>query len=105
MSKVYERQLATSRHHTEVCTELDKAIAKFPGWPDDPFHALTIVQEEVGELAKALLQFYYEQDKAVTVGDIRKEAIQSIAMLHRFLNSLDKGQYRWPICSQHEYTA
>jgi NTP pyrophosphatase (non-canonical NTP hydrolase) len=102
-TKRYGLDCATSRHNTEVSTELQKAIEKFPLWPNDMFHALTIIQEEVGELSKAVLQFNYEVDKGVTVGDIRKEAIQSICMLHRFLNSLDRDKYILADTSQHEF--
>lgn len=103
MSKRYETDCANSRHHSEVFPELQRAINKFPLWPDDMLHALTIVQEEVGELAKDVLQFHYEPNEGKTVETIRAEAVQSIAMLHRFLNSLDTGKYKTPSTSQHEF--
>lgn len=102
--KTYETDLADSRHHTAIRIEMDKAINKFPKWPNDPFHALAIVQEEVGELAKAILQYHYEQDKNVSRDDIVKEAVQSICMLHRFLNSFEQSRYDWPDTRQHEYS-
>lgn len=103
MTKVYEKQYSSSRHHCEVCPVLDAAIEKFPQWPDDMFHALTICQEEMGELAKDVLQFHYEKHKNKSYDTIRMEALQTIAMLHRFLNSLDTNRYKFPSISQHEY--
>lgn len=101
--KVYERQYADSRHHTEVGPELSRAVNKFPQWPDDMLHALAIIGEEFGELTKDVLQFHYEPNKQKTKEHIRAEAIQTIAMLHRFLNSLDTDRYVKPSTSQHEY--
>lgn len=105
MTKRYERDMADSRHHTQVAAELQRATTKFPQWPDDMMHAVTIVGEEYGELLKDVLQYNYEPHKKKSLETIRAEAIQTIAMLHRFLNSLDAGRYVRPACTQHEFDA
>ena len=66
-------------------------------------HALAIVGEEYGELVKDVLQHHYEPNKGKTIDHIRAEAVQTIAMLHRFLNSLDAGKYVAGDTTQHEF--
>jgi len=73
---------------SDVFAELRNAVAKFPTWPTDPLHAMGVIHEEVGELAKAVLQAVYEPEKNPP-GAVRKEAIQAAAMCIRFLWSLD----------------
>lgn len=73
--------------------ELRSAMSKFPRWPTDPMHALTVLQEEVGELSKAVLQHTYEPHKNVTRDDIHAEAIQCAAMCLRFLLSLHRYDF------------
>jgi NTP pyrophosphatase (non-canonical NTP hydrolase) len=85
----------------DVEKELVKAKNKFPYWPDDPLHASAIIAEEVGEFHKEVLQWTYEPDKT-NYENIRKEAIQSIAMLIRFIDSLDKDDYYWKLSDQHK---
>lgn len=65
-----------------VMKELDRAKTKFPSWPTDPIHAAAIVQEEAGELVRAVLQWTYECDRRTEAED---EAIQTAAMAIRFL--------------------
>jgi NTP pyrophosphatase (non-canonical NTP hydrolase) len=68
-----------------VFQELQHAQEKHPNWPNSGFEALAIVTEEVGELAKAILQFKHEG------GDperIRQEAIQVAAMGMRYVLNL-----------------
>lgn len=72
----------------EVTEEMFRATYKFPTWPSDPLHAVAVVGEEFGELTQAALQWVYEPHKS-DIEDIRKEAIQSMAMHLRFLLSLD----------------
>lgn len=75
-----------------VATELAAAKAKHPLWPTDPLHAVAIVSEEAGELARAVLQVSYEPGKA-TMADVAKEAIQTAAVALRFIESLDRYIY------------
>lgn len=77
----------------QVLNELKRAKEKFPTWPTDPLHALTVVGEEYGELQKAVLQHVYEPGKAVSRQDIREEAIQTAAMAIRFAESLTWYEY------------
>lgn len=75
-----------------IIDEVIRAKEKFPTWPNDPIHALAIVGEEFGELTKAVLQQTYEPHKN-DLGDIRKEALQLVAMALRFYSSLDVYEY------------
>lgn len=85
----------------DIANEVVSAKAKFPTWPDDPFHALAVINEEVGELNKAVLQHVYEPKKRVEHDDIRDEAIQLAAMAVRFLMSLDSHDYDFSNGNQH----
>ena len=82
----------------QIKNELRRAIAKHPTWPDDPIHAMAVVNEEIGELNQAVLQAVYEGGD---LDHVWEEALQSTAMLFRFLDSLDKGQYRFIVSKQH----
>jgi NTP pyrophosphatase (non-canonical NTP hydrolase) len=86
----------------EIVNELERATEKFPTWPTDALHAFAIVNEEVGELQKELLQFTYEPHKS-TRESIREEAIQLAAMAARFLISLDRYEYQQS--SQHSQSS
>lgn len=77
-----------------VMEELKHAVGKFPVWPTDPLHALSVLMEEVGELAKDMNEMIYEPRKGVTREKIRKEAIQCAAMSLRLLRSLEKYEYK-----------
>lgn len=65
----------------DVLVELERATAKFPEWPTDPFHALAILTEEVGELSQTLLKARYEGAASAD----RSEAVQVAAMALRLL--------------------
>lgn len=75
----------------EIYEELSRARSKHPDWPTDPVHAVTVLAEEAGELQRAVLQAYYEGG---SIDEVRKEAIQTGAMVLRFLENL--GRYEWP---------
>jgi len=77
----------------EVFKELVRAETIYPGFPIDPLHALAIVQEEVGETQKAVLQACYQPHKSNSE-EVKKEAIQMAAMALRFLINLDMYQYK-----------
>lgn len=68
--------------------EVGRATYKFPTWPTDPLHALAVLQEEVGELTKEVVQLTYEPHKT-NMEAVRREAVQTAAMALRFLMSLD----------------
>jgi len=75
-----------------VLEEVERATAKFPTWPTDPLHAVSVVGEEFGELTQAVLQLVYEPHKS-TPEAVREEAIQVAAMAMRFVLSLDVYAY------------
>lgn len=79
---------------SQIAAEVDRAMAKFPTWPTDPFHALAVLGEEYGELQKAVLQFCYEKHKGVTLDDIRAEAVQTAAMAIRWISSIERYSYQ-----------
>lgn len=72
----------------DVFDELQRAVTKFPTWPTDPIHALAVIGEEFGELTKDVLQLTYEPSKT-NATNVRNEAIQTAAMVLRFVASLD----------------
>lgn len=77
-----------------VRDELLRAMKKHPTWPTDPLHALGVLNEEVGELQKAVLQLVYEPvPQPVTRDDVRAEALQCAAMCLRFLLSLHRYDF------------
>jgi len=64
--------------------ELARARAKYPAWPADLVHAAAIASEESGEVVKACNSYVWQQGDE-TPADIRKEAVQAIAMFVRLL--------------------
>lgn len=78
---------------TRALAELARARKKYPLWPADPFVALAVLQEEVGELTKAVLQYTYEPNEKVTADDILAEGVQVIAMAVRFASNFDKYDF------------
>jgi NTP pyrophosphatase (non-canonical NTP hydrolase) len=76
----------------QILEEVKRARGKFPQWPNDPLHAVSILNEEVGELNKAIYETIYEPEKS-NHEDVREEAIQVAASSIRFLMSLDKYVY------------
>jgi len=69
----------------DVEAELARARTKFPN-SSDCFPALV---EEIGELAKALLEMKQEPHKGVTHVDVYKEAVQCVCMAIRIATEGD----------------
>ncbi len=94
--------MSSEKHRVfeQIMDELDKAQTKFPSWPNDPLHALAIIQEELGELTKEVVQMIYEPHKT-TMLDIETEAIQTATMAIRFLLNLNDDKYVWQRGEQH----
>lgn len=65
--------------------EFDKAVAKFPEWPDEPSDGYMVLAEEVGEIAKALVDYRWGR---TGIDDAIEEAAQSGAMCIRLLQRL-----------------
>jgi len=72
----------------EIISEVFRAEAKHPHWPDDFIHQAAIVAEESGELVRAALNDYYENSSPESLEEIRKEAIQTAATCIRLLKNL-----------------
>jgi NTP pyrophosphatase (non-canonical NTP hydrolase) len=73
--------------YDEVQQELERAEKKHPNFPVDMFRQLAIMNEEAGEVTKAVLHYHYEGG---TLYDIREELIQTAAMCMRMIASLPK---------------
>lgn len=71
--------------YAEIEAELQRAKNIYPDYPTDLFHALAIMQEEAGEVTKAVLDYH---DLKGTVSEIRTELIQTAAMCVRMLENL-----------------
>jgi NTP pyrophosphatase (non-canonical NTP hydrolase) len=73
----------------QFLSELQKARAKFPARPvsdnEDLLAVLAALNEEVGELNAAIIQWLYEPEKNVSYDDIRKEAAQVGCMVLRVM--------------------
>ena len=78
-------ELDRLRKYSDIESELNKAIAKHPNYPDDMFRQVTIMNEEAGEVSKAVLHYHYEDG---SISDVRKELIQTAAMCMRMLENL-----------------
>lgn len=67
-----------------VRAELAKARSRYNWWPSDLIHACAIANEESGEVVKAVNNRYWQHGPE-TIEDIRKEAVQAIAMWARMI--------------------
>ena len=68
-----------------IDAELKRAKEKHPEFPADIFRQLAIMQEEAGEVTKAVLHYHYEGG---SLDHIREELIQTAAMCMRMLENL-----------------
>lgn len=68
-----------------ILSELRKAEAKHPGWPDDPIHAVGILVEEAGEAMQAAIDYTYKATDEETLEHLRTELAQTGAMAIRAL--------------------
>lgn len=73
-----------------ILNEIERAEAKFPGWPSDMVHAAAIVGEESGELTRAALKWTYEGGDII---EAQKEAVQVACTAIRFLKGLAELKY------------
>lgn len=79
-------------HRTELITplaaivlELFRAERKFPDWDTDAAHAMNVLTEEVGELARAINEFHSSRGDGSHRMSMGGEAAQVGAMALRFL--------------------
>ena len=71
--------------------ELYKATDQHPYWPKDLIHQVSIMTEESGESIRAALNYVYEGGD---FDEIRKELIQTGAMVLRCLINLDESKHK-----------
>ena len=71
--------------YAEIDTELTRAEKIHPKFPTDMFQQLAIMQEEAGEVTKAVLDYHNEKD---TIEHVKEELIQTAAMCMRMLKNL-----------------
>jgi hypothetical protein len=76
-----------SYYMSTILSELIRAENKFPEWPEDIVYAIAIMQEEAGEVAKAVVE--YSMAKG-SLEEVEKELIQTAAMCLRCLYNLPK---------------
>ena len=81
-----------SKIYSGILDELKKAEESHGDWSNDILHGLAILQEEVGELAQASVDFHYGTKCEDDISQVKKEALQSGAMIFRFLIALEKYQ-------------
>ena len=67
--------------------ELERAIAIHPDYPSDIFKQLAIMQEEAGEVTKAVLDYSDSKD---SLEHIKEELIQTAAMCVRMILNIEK---------------
>ena len=72
-----------------VDRELNRAKKKHPIYPADMFQQVAIMQEEAGEVVKAVLHYHHEKG---TLDHIKEELIQTAAMCMRMLENLPSDQ-------------
>ena len=64
---------------------MKRAEEKHPAWPTDLFEQVAILNEEAGEVTKAVLHYKREGG---TLNDVQEELIQTAAMCMRMLKNL-----------------
>ncbi len=78
-------ELDRLQKYAPIDAELKRAEIKYPHYPSDIFQQLAIMQEEAGEVTKAVLQYHYEGG---SFENIKEEIIQTAAMCMRMLQVL-----------------
>jgi NTP pyrophosphatase (non-canonical NTP hydrolase) len=84
--------LFSSSPNMEIQKEVQRAVSKHPNWDEDLRVRANIITEESGELSKACNEFYEartEEEADAKLNEIKKEAVQTIATLMRFVSHLD----------------
>lgn len=82
-------ELDRLQKYAEIDSELKRAEKKHPIFPNDMFRQLAIMQEEAGEVTKAVLHYHYENG---ALDHVREELIQTAAMCMRMLQDIDRKQ-------------
>ena len=71
--------------YDEIQQELEQAEKKHPDFPSDMFRQVAIINEEAGEITKAVLDYHYENG---SFEDIKQELRQTAAVCMRMLEAL-----------------
>ena len=79
-------ELDRLQKYAPIEAELKRAEKKHPNFPKDMFKQLAIMNEEAGEVTKAVLHYHYEGG---SVEDVKEELIQTAAMCMRMLDNLE----------------
>jgi NTP pyrophosphatase (non-canonical NTP hydrolase) len=87
MSIVQEQAIA------DVLTERARQDAKWGEQNLDPFAYLTVLVEEVGEFARAVIDMNWGGPAA---GSLRAEAVQVAAVALAIVECLDRAKWTWP---------
>lgn len=74
-----------------IAKELARAEKKHPNFPENMYEQLAIMQEEAGEVSKAVLHYHHEGG---TLQDVKKELIETAAMCMRMYKALQKSSYQ-----------
>ena len=83
--KKTEEFVATIQKYAQIEAELRRAEKKHPNYPTDIFKQLAIMQEEAGEVTKAVLQYTVEGG---SIESVKEELVQTAAMCVRMLEAL-----------------
>ena len=78
-------ELDRLQKYNPIDSELKRAEKKHANFPKEMFQQLAIMQEEAGEVTKAVLHYQYENG---TIEHVREELIQTAAMCMRMLQNL-----------------
>lgn len=76
-----------------VLAERERQEAKWGEQNIDPFTYITVLIEEVGELAQAALHTRFGGPAAA---GLRDEAVHTAAVALAIVECLDRGKWRWP---------
>jgi hypothetical protein len=68
-----------------IKTELESARRKYPKFPNDLIHCVSIMNEEAGESIRAALNHIYHGEPII---ELEKELIQTAAMCIRCLEKI-----------------
>ena len=68
--------------------EFEEEERKFPSWPEDIIHAVSIMNEEAGESIQAAIDVFYKNNNT---DHLENELIQTAAMCLRTLVNLNGG--------------
>jgi len=79
-------ELERLRKYSKIDAELTRAEKKHPDFPSDMFRQVAIMNEEAGEVTKAVLHYHYEGG---SLADVKEEIVQTAAMCMRMLSALE----------------